>query len=459
MNLLARRSFTLAFLSVLLASCGPEGDGVDLVLHNGTVVTVDSDMPEAQAIAIDGDTIVAVGSNDDIQEFIGRMTQVIDLQGRLAIPGFVEGHGHFLSLGKARLTLPLEQAATWDAMVEMVAFAAGDISADVWIQGRGWHQEKWDDLPDMVVEGVPTHHDLSRVAPNNPVILRHASGHGSLANARAMELAGIDRDTPDPPGGTIVRDDEGEPTGYLREKAQQLATVARGEWEQSRPEELRTAEIARAVSLAGDDLITKGITSFQDAGTSFDTLDIFMALAEASELPVRLYVMVRDSNHYLVEKLADYRVIDGYGGFLTVRTVKRTVDGALGSHGAWLLEPYEDLPTSGLATTESGLLHRDRRNRRRQRLSDGDPRHRRSRQSGSVEHLRDHPGGQRQPRGPPLADRARPASAPRRHSALRASGSHRLDAGRPLQRRTAHGCASGWGRSGPGRAPTSGATS
>jgi hypothetical protein len=167
-----------------------------------------------------------------------------------------------------------------------------------------------------------------------------------------MELAGIDRNTPDPMGGTIVRDSAGEPTGYLREKAQQLATVSRGKWELSRPEEDRNAEIARAISLAGMDLVSKGITSFQDAGSSFDTLDIFRSFAENGELPVRLYVMVRDSNRYLVEKLAQYRMIDGYGGFLTVRSVKRTVDGALGSHGAWMLEPYEDLPTSGLATTD-----------------------------------------------------------------------------------------------------------
>ena len=335
-----------------LAACGPEVDPADLVLMNGTLITVDRAAPHAEAIAITDDTIVAVGSDRDIARYVGPSTEVIDLAGRLAIPGFVEAHGHFLSLGRAKMILPLDQAGTWQDMVDMVAFAAGDIAADVWIQGRGWHQEKWSEVPAGTVEGVPTHHALSRISPNNPVVLGHASGHAVLANARAMELAGIDSHTPAPPGGEIVHDSTGAPTGYLREKAQTLVWLAQARWDSTRPAAVRDAEIARRVALAGEDLLPKGITSFQDAGSSFERLDIFRALAQEGELPVRLYVMVRDSNHYLVEKLADYRMVDGYGGFLTVRAVKRTIDGALGSHGAWLLEPYEDLPTSGLATAD-----------------------------------------------------------------------------------------------------------
>ena len=337
---------------ITLAACRAPQHTADLVLLNGTVVTVDDAVPSAEAIAIHADTILAVGSTGDIAALVGSRTQVIDLEGRLAIPGFVEAHGHFIGLGRAKMILPLDQAETWQEIVDMVAFAAGDIAADVWVQGRGWHQEKWADIPDGLVEGVPTHHALSRVAPNNPVLLGHASGHGVLANARAMELAGIGRDTPDPPGGEIVHDSTGAPTGYLREKAQTLVTLAQARWDLTRPEDGRNAEIARQVALAGDDLLSKGITSFQDAGSTFKRLDIFRALAEEGALPVRLYVMVRDSNHYLIEKLADYRMVDGYGGFLTVRSVKRTVDGALGSHGAWMLEPYEDLPTSGLSTMD-----------------------------------------------------------------------------------------------------------
>ncbi len=191
-----------------LAACGPEVDPADLVLMNGTLITVDRAAPHAEAIAITDDTIVAVGSDRDIARYVGPSTEVIDLAGRLAIPGFVEAHGHFLSLGRAKMILPLDQAGTWQDMVDMVAFAAGDIAADVWIQGRGWHQEKWSEVPAGTVEGVPTHHALSRISPNNPVVLGHASGHAVLANARAMELAGIDSDTPDPPGGEIVRSEE-----------------------------------------------------------------------------------------------------------------------------------------------------------------------------------------------------------------------------------------------------------
>jgi predicted amidohydrolase YtcJ len=335
-----------------LAACDPQGPGADLVLLNGTVVTVDDRQPEAQAVAIDGDTIVAVGSNREIRRLAGADTEVIDLEGRLVLPGFIEGHGHFMSLGRARMILHLEQAATWDEMVEMVEFAAGDIAAGVWIQGRGWHQEKWSEVPEGTVEGVPTHAALSRAAPDNPVILGHASGHGSLANARAMELAGIDRDTPDPVGGEIVRDASGEPTGYLREKAQVLVGDAYRAWSEQRTREERDAEKARRIVLAAEDLLSKGITSFQDAGSTFETVDVLRAHAETGRLPLRLYVMIRDSNHLLRAKLADYRMEGAFGGFLTVRAVKRTIDGALGSHGAWLLEPYADLPTTGLATMD-----------------------------------------------------------------------------------------------------------
>jgi predicted amidohydrolase YtcJ len=323
----------------------PAGEAADLVLHNGRIVTVDEAQPEAEAVAIRGDRILAVGSDAEIRRHIGRDTEVIDLAGRLAIPGFIEGHGHFMGLGRAKMNLDLMQARSWDDIVGLVAAAATDVPGDAWIVGRGWHQEKWESVPADTVEGVPTHASLTAVSPNNPVLLTHASGHAAFANRRALELAGIGRDTPNPPGGEIVRDRDGNPTGLLRQTAQGPVNAAMSRANQARGADLLEAEARRQVELAGQEALSKGVTSFHDAGAPFAEIDFFRRLADEGALPVRLYVMVRrQSNDELAERLADYRMI-GYGNdFLTVRSIKRQIDGALGSHGAWMLEPYEDMP-------------------------------------------------------------------------------------------------------------------
>jgi len=218
-----------------------------------------------------------------------------------------------------------------------------------WIRGRGWHQEKWDEVPTPNVEGVPLHHALSKVSPENPVSLTHASGHASIVNAQALELSGIGARTPDPPGGTIVRDVGGEPTGLLRETAQELVEEAMARAEAARPEEQRQAEFEHVVALAGKAALSTGVTSFHDAGADFDTIDRFKRLAAAGKLPVRLYVMVRgEKNQALAQRLPEYRILPEGNAFLAVRSIKRLIDGALGAHGAWLLEPYADLDTTGL---------------------------------------------------------------------------------------------------------------
>ena len=164
-----------------------------------------------------GDRIVAVGSSAEIRSYVGPKTEVIDLQGQLAIPGFIEGHGHFNGVGTAELQLKLMKTTSWDEIVAMVAAAVKTAKPGQWIYGRGWHQEKWTSRPDPHVEGFPTHASLDAVSPDNPVLLTHASGHASFANAKAMELSGISRTTPNPPGGDILKDPTGEPTGLLRE--------------------------------------------------------------------------------------------------------------------------------------------------------------------------------------------------------------------------------------------------
>ncbi|HUH13021.1 MAG TPA: amidohydrolase, partial [Longimicrobiales bacterium] len=340
-------------LALVLGACGAADstEPADLVLTNGHVVTVDSTRPEAEAVAIEGDRIVAVGSARDIRRYVGEGTRVIDLEGRLAIPGFIEGHGHYLGLGRARMILDLTTARTWDDIVAMVGEAAAAARPGEWIEGRGWHQEKWEVTPEPSVDGVPLHTELSAASPENPVVLGHASGHASFVNARALELAGIGRATADPPGGEIVRDASGEPTGLLRERAQGL--VSRVQANEPASEGDQEARFREMVRLAGEEALAKGVTGFHDAGSSFATIDRLKALADRGELPIRLYVMVRrESNAAMDSLLPRYRMQGHAGGFLTVRSIKRQIDGALGAHGAWLLEPYEDLPTSSGLTLE-----------------------------------------------------------------------------------------------------------
>ncbi len=344
----------LTGLVLVLVACEsrPKVEPATLVLNKGKIATVDERKPEAQALAARGDTLVAVGTNEEIAAFVGPETRVVDLRGRLAIPGFIDGHGHFTGVGEARIVLNLTTVKNWDEIVAMVKDAAAKAKPGEWIRGRGWHQEKWDKRPEPTVEGFPTHRSLSAVSPNNPVVLGHASGHASFANAKAMELAGVTRSTKNPPGGEILKDAKGEPTGLFRETADELLDAAYEKARRGMTPEEREAEVRRQIQLADEEALSKGVTSFQDAGSSFETIDVFKKVAGEGKLGLRLWVMIRDSNERMAQRLASYRLIDGFDKHLTVRAIKHTFDGALGSRGAWLLEPYSDLPSStGLNTT------------------------------------------------------------------------------------------------------------
>ena len=335
----------LAFALALVAPASPHQPPVapaDLVLTNGRVVTVDDAVPEAQAIAIRGDRIAALGSAVDIRRYVGASTQVVDLQGQLAIPGFIDGHAHFMGVGEAQLNLNLMSTTSWDQIVTMVSEAVKTAKPGEWIVGRGWHQEKWTSRPQPSVEGFPTHASLDVVSPNNPVVLTHASGHASFVNAKAMEVAGVTRSTPNPRGGEILKDASGNPTGLLRETAAGLIRADNGDQARSR----------RALELASQEALSKGLTSFQDAGSSFATIELMKKMIDEGRIGVRLWVMIGEPNQRAASQLAKYRTIDYGNGHLTVRAIKRYMDGALGSRGAWLLSPYSDKPDSlGLNTS------------------------------------------------------------------------------------------------------------
>lgn len=341
---------TALFLSpaVIRAAEAP----ADLVLRHGKVVTVDDRNPVAQALAARGGRIVAVGSDEVVGKLIGDKTHVINLAGRLAIPGFIEGHGHFVGLGQSKMVLDLRQAKTWDDIIRQVEEAAKTKPAGEWIIGRGWHQEKWTARPEPNVDGYPVHARLSAVSPNHPVLLGHASGHMNFANALAMNLAGIEASTPNPAGGEILKDSNGQPIGIFRETAQGLVSRAYSDYQRQQTPERRAQDLHTAIRLAQEECLAKGATSFQDAGSPFSTIEVLKALADKGELRLRLWVMVRTGNDELGRGLQKHRMIGAGDDHLTVRAIKRSIDGALGAHGAWLLEPYDDLRTStGLNTS------------------------------------------------------------------------------------------------------------
>lgn len=345
--LLALTAAGLASVAACSSSSSAQQTPADLVLTNGRIVTVEDAQPEAQAIAIRGDRIAALGTSDAMQAYVGPNTKVIDLHGQLAIPGFIESHGHFSGVGEMKLELDLTKANTWDDIVAMVAEAVKKAKPGEWIHGRGWHQEKWAAPPQPNVEGFPTHASLDRVAPDNPVVLTHASGHATFVNAKAMELSHITRDTKNPAGGEILKDASGDPIGLLRERASGLIDEPELQGAE------REAHRRKVLELAAQEALSKGITTFEDAGSPLALIDLMKKMVDEGHMPVRLWVMVRQPNEIIGPKLAQYRMIDYGNGHLTVRAIKKQIDGALGSRGAWLLEPYADKPDSSGINTSS----------------------------------------------------------------------------------------------------------
>ena len=255
----------------------------DLILTNGKIVTVDDRFPAATWIAMRGDRIAALGSDrNGYKRHVSEGTEIVDLGGALAIPGLIESHGHFTGLGQSKTILDLTKARSWDDIVALVAEAAKSAKPGEWILGRGWHQDKWDRVPEPSIEGLPFHDALSKAAPDNPVLLTHASGHSALANVKAMELSKITRTTADPDGGKIIRDAKGNAIGAFLETAQGLVRPRTGS---ATPEEA-AARTRKLVELAARECLVNGVTTFHDAGAGFSTIDVYKKMAEEGALPV-----------------------------------------------------------------------------------------------------------------------------------------------------------------------------
>lgn len=303
---------------------------------NGQFYTVNPQQPQVQALLVVDGKIAFAGSDKEGRSKAGSETVIFDLHGQTVIPGFIEGHGHIMGLGFAQLNLDLMNVANYEALVEKVAVAVDSAQAGEWIVGRGWHQSKWVPQPVKMVDGFQTNKRLSEVSPENPVYLVHASGHAGFANAKAMEIAGITKDTKFSGNGEIIRDESGEATGVLNEIAQSLVR-------KHIPAPTK-AQRERALTLAMQALAENGITSFQDAGSSGPDIDLYKQFLKDKMLTSRLWVMLsgRDNPALLEEWYKRGPEINLGDDRLTIRAIKLVADGALGSRGAWLLEPYSD---------------------------------------------------------------------------------------------------------------------
>tara|TARA_R110000765_G_scaffold47501_3_gene97498 strand:- start:2707 stop:3930 length:1224 start_codon:yes stop_codon:yes gene_type:complete len=257
-------------------------------------------------------------------------------------PGLIEGHGHFMGLGNSELEIDLLNTTSYQEIIDIVAEAVKKAEPGEWIIGGGWHQSKWDSLPADAVNGFQTHDLLSAVTPNNPVYLSHASGHAGFANAKAMEIAGLQIlskegiDKFEIEGGEVMRDKTGRLTGIFNERAQRLIYQ---HIPQDSPEKK-----AKAFDLAVKACHRNGITSFHDAGIGSQTLKFYENAKAANKMNVRLYAMLRGGDKDLLNEWYKKGPFIDPDNRLTIRSIKLSCDGALGSRGAWLLEPYTDRP-------------------------------------------------------------------------------------------------------------------
>lgn len=346
-------TYGCSILFLLAGYSNVTGQEATTILTSGNIITVDSERPKAESIAIRNNLILAVGSNEEIDAYRGKETKIIDLQGKTVVPGFIESHAHLTGIGRMLTNIDLTQATSWEEIVELVEAAVKKARPGEWIIGRGWHQSLWKTKPKPEFDGYPIHDQLSKISPNNPVYLTHRSGHMCFANEKAMNLAGVSRGTEAPEGGEIPRNREGDPIGVFRETAQGLISRALAKSREGMTKAELIREFENQVELAQRECLKYGVTTFCDAGMPSQDVLRLKNMIDKGKLDLRLWVMLRSSNAALKRDAPILRSISDYGqGRLHVGGIKQMVDGALGAHGAWLLEPYSDLPEStGLIVT------------------------------------------------------------------------------------------------------------
>ncbi len=332
---------TLLPLGVSLSAQSPDAD---LLLLNAHVVTMDDKQPSAEAIAVQGERIVWVGSAAEAKHLYPKAARTIDLHGATVLPGIIDAHTHLIDLGQSLVRLNLKDVPTENEIVERVKQRAASATPGEWILGWGWDEGKW-------ASNYPSNQALSEATPQNPVFLVGLHTFAAWANQRALELAGINKDTKDPENGKILRDEKtGEPTGILLNRAQDLVS--------KRIPPMTLVQAKRAMQLAARECVRNGLTSVHEAKVTPLMVEAFHELVREGRMPLRVYGMLDGADKNLVEEwLKRGPEIDPHHQ-LTIRSFKLFADGALGSRGAALLEPYTDAPQSkGVMTTPESEVY------------------------------------------------------------------------------------------------------
>jgi len=322
------RIFSTFLISLVCVSAYSANQKADLLLKNGTVITMETEAPSATAVAIQADKILWVGQEKDAAAWTGSQTKIIDLKGAFVYPGFIDCHAHIVSLGDSRLEIDLNDTPNKQVIAKLVKERVEKSKKGDWISGRGWDQNEWP------VKEFPTAADLDPISPDNPVILERTDGHAVWVNSIALKVAGISAATKDPDGGKIIRDQKGNPTGVFVDNAADLI------YDITPPPTLEQS--IERTSIALKEAAQKGITMIHDAGTTESMMKAFQALSSKNELEVRIYSMV-----WLPGEFGENFLKTGpqfYSPYLEARTIKMVLDGAMGSRGGAMLEPYSDDP-------------------------------------------------------------------------------------------------------------------
>ncbi|HVR42220.1 MAG TPA: amidohydrolase [Thermoanaerobaculia bacterium] len=342
-----RTELLIAALTMLVAACATQGTMKleRILLVEGGEVRPGSDLEviERGAVVIRGDRIAWVGPVAEVPEW-GRSGEVIDASEMIVLPGLVDAHAHVAGLGAALDSVDLVGTTSYEEVIRRIAAATSDVPAGEWILGRGWDQNDWP------VQQFPTARPLDAAVGDHPVWVRRIDGHAALASSAAMRAARITASSPDPEGGRIERDAAGNPTGVFVDAAMDLI-------DRIIPPPSRTVRRQRILDAARL-IAAHGLTAVHDAGVDQDTIQLMRELIDAGELPIRVYVMLQDDDELLSSWFERGPLVD-YGDQLTVRAVKLYADGALGSRGAALIEPYADDPGNrGLMVSSGEHLER-----------------------------------------------------------------------------------------------------
>ncbi len=307
----------------------------ELIFTNARIYTVDDGRPMAQALAVRGGRVQFVGSERGALMLRGPNTRVVDLDGQTVIPGMIDAHAHLVGLGEALRTVDLKETRSYQEVIDRVVARAREVPAGTWIIGRGWDQNDWGNT------AFPTHEQLSRAVPDHPVYLTRIDGHAALVNTRAMQMAEVVRTTPDPDGGRVERDAEGNPSGVFVDNAQNIIGA--------RIPATSVQELRAQIDTSVKEMHRWGLTGMHDAGATRQTIDLYEELAGSGRLDLRLYVMIGDDSTAIAHFLQRGPQSALHDGRLWIRSIKLYGDGALGSRGAALLDDYSDEPgNSGL---------------------------------------------------------------------------------------------------------------